>query len=301
MTDADQLHRYLSTLFAHAPAVALIEVRFRTADGMGHTFHPAGEVAAVSATIEALTPRTDVYVGVLPRHRRGGGRRDVETHGHALWVDCDTAASARALAAFSPAPSMVVRSGTDENRHGYWLLSEPADIHDIEDANHRLALTLDADPTCAEPARILRPPSLNHKRQPPAPVELERCTATAYHRLADVVGHLPQTPRHQTDHSPRVTDDPLLHLAPRVYVERLTGQRVSRTGKVSCPFHDDDSPSLHVYADPAAGWFCFGCRQGGSVYDFAARLWGLSTRGPDFVAVADTLSQVFGPDDVDAY
>ncbi len=38
------------------------------------------------------------------------------------------------------------------------------------------------------------------------------------------------------------------------------------------------------------GWFCFGCRRGGSIYDFAALLWGAEPRGPDFVGLRDRLS-----------
>lgn len=300
MMFADQRCRYLSALFAAAPAGSLIELRYRTEYGMDHSFHEAAYLDQAADAIEELAPATDAYVGVLPRRRRGGGRDDLEPAGHALWVDCDTTASARALAAFSPAPNMVVRSGTAENRHGYWLLSEPAGLDDIERANLRLALALGGDSNCADAPRILRPPSLNHKHEPPAPVELERWTAAAYPRLADVTNALPaaspyrRPERRQARHS----DDPLLELAPAVYVERLTGQRVSRTGKVSCPFHDDRSPSLHVYADPASGWYCFGCRRGGSVYDFAALLWGFSTRGAEFAVLADSLCQVFGPEDL---
>jgi hypothetical protein len=43
--------------------------------------------------------------------------------------------------------------------------------------------------------------------------------------------------------------------------------------------HEDRTPSLHVYGDPERGWFCFGCGRGGSIYDFAALLFGRGTRG----------------------
>jgi hypothetical protein len=38
-----------------------------------------------------------------------------------------------------------------------------------------------------------------------------------------------------------------------------------------------------VYEDPRRGWYCFSCRQGGSVYDFAALLLGRGTRGEEFI------------------
>jgi hypothetical protein len=37
--------------------------------------------------------------------------------------------------------------------------------------------------------------------------------------------------------------------------------------------HDDRTASLHVYPEPERGWFCFGCRRGGSIYDLAAGIW----------------------------
>jgi hypothetical protein len=79
-------------------------------------------------------------------------------------------------------------------------------------------------------------------------------------------------------------DDPLESIPPRVYVEQLTGQRVGRSGKIRCPFHDEDrTPSLHVYNDPGQGWYCFGCGRGGTIYDLAAMLWGRGTHGLEFV------------------
>jgi len=86
---------------------------------------------------------------------------------------------------------------------------------------------------------------------------------------------------------------------PRVYFQRLTGQRVERSGMVSCPFHDDRSPSLHVYEDPGQGWYCFGCGRGGSIFDLAALLWlsgqssGALLRGRRFIEVRDRLAASF--------
>jgi hypothetical protein len=85
--------------------------------------------------------------------------------------------------------------------------------------------------------------------------------------------------RHRRDE----TSDPLLQIAPRDYVERLSGLTAGRDRKVRCPFHDDDTPSLHVFEEPERGWFCFGCERGGSIYDFAGLLWGRDLRGAGFV------------------
>ena len=89
-------------------------------------------------------------------------------------------------------------------------------------------------------------------------------------------------------------------LLPARYVLALTGQRVGRDRKVRCPLHPDRRPSLHVYEDPARGWYCFGCRRGGSVYDLAGALWltGQSRgagqlRGRAFLEVRERLAAMF--------
>jgi CHC2 zinc finger len=82
-------------------------------------------------------------------------------------------------------------------------------------------------------------------------------------------------------------------LPPALYVEQLTGVSVPRSGKIRCPFHLDSTPSLHVYRDPPRGWYCYGCRRGGSVYDFAALLWGVQTRGAAYKHLRVRLSAEF--------
>jgi hypothetical protein len=52
--------------------------------------------------------------------------------------------------------------------------------------------------------------------------------------------------------------------------------------------HDDHTPSLQLYQHD---WYCFGaCRTGGSIYDFAALLYGLGTRGRDFLKLRQRLA-----------
>lgn len=69
----------------------------------------------------------------------------------------------------------------------------------------------------------------------------------------------------------RRSADPLLLVPPPVYFERLTGMRVGRSGKLHCFFHDDRSPSLHVYPEAGRGWYCFGCGRGGSARCMTSR------------------------------
>ena len=103
--------RFLGALYRSAPARSFVEVRFRMASGMGQCFHRAAALDRAAETILALASRTDVFVGVLPRARRGGGRRDLVARAAVVWADCDTWAAVEALASFRPRPAMVVGSG----------------------------------------------------------------------------------------------------------------------------------------------------------------------------------------------
>jgi CHC2 zinc finger len=95
-------------------------------------------------------------------------------------------------------------------------------------------------------------------------------------------------------HRPRA--DPLRELEPAVYVTALTGQAVGRSGKVSCPFHEDRTPSFHVYERADQGWYCFGCRRHGqTVYDLASEIWQLQTRGDEFLELRARLYALLLP------
>ena len=95
----------------------------------------------------------------------------------------------------------------------------------------------------------------------------------------------PERPRRALRALPTPSErDVLLEVEPAAYVESLTGAEVPRSGVIRCPLpdHEDRTPSFHVYG-AERGWFCFGCHRGGTVYDLAAALWGLPTRGSGFV------------------
>ena len=63
------------------------------------------------------------------------------------------------------------------------------------------------------------------------------------------------------------------------------GIKVSRTGMVCCPFHDDKNPSMKV----DQRFHCFGCGADGDVIDFTAKLFDLSPK-----EAAEKLAQDFG-------
>src|SRR3954454_23008682 len=153
---------------------------------MGQIFeHPARHRGLATRAI-ALGRRTDVYVGCAPRTRRYGGRDAVE-RAYVLWADCDGEAARAALAREAavaarersePAPAIIVASGTSQNCHAYWPLTEPLARDELQRANRRLAYALGADPASADAARILRVPgTFSHKHRPPTHVVALRLDA----------------------------------------------------------------------------------------------------------------------------
>lgn len=301
---ARHLHRYLDVLFSQARPLTLIEVRWRTRTGMGQRFVPVTDRPTAATLIGELAVGTDVYVGVLPRWRPRGGRSAVVGDCRTVWVDLDIDVAARALEPVDPAPSLVLASGSPGHLHVYWSLSraEPAAV--IERANRRLTWALGGDLASTDAARILRPPAtVNHARGGAVVRLIGDASIGEACRLADLVGGLADPPdrrAHATGLHPgrsrRAGGDWLLALSPEQYVTALTGQRMNRDRKVRCPLHNDRTPSLHVYEDPDAGWYCFGCRRGGTAYDLAAGLWGIQPRGDGMRVLRSGLQRLLGPD-----
>jgi hypothetical protein len=213
-----------------------------------------------------------------------------------LWIDCDQPDSHHQLHAFSPRPALAIASGSG-GTHAYWPLVRPVGPDQLEHANGRLAQALHGDRQSVDAARILRPlGTLNHKHSPPRPVQLRWFDDGAVVELDDVLAPLPELPASSAGAGavePRDTrGDPLLAIPPIVYVPVLVGIPLNRDRKVSCPFHDDRTPSLHAYG-PGLGWRCFGCGARGSIFDLGARLWGLGTRGRDFRQLRERLAETF--------
>ncbi len=270
----DGLGSYLWLLTGRGAGDGWVEIRRRVDLGMRAEFCPAREPDEIRDRVRALAPLSDVYLGVALRGRRAG-TKDAVRESWLAWVDCDSAASSLRLEAFTPRPSIVVLSGTPGHVHAYWALRDPLGVDALEDLNRRLAAGLSADRTCADAGRILRPPAtLNHKSDPPLPV-----------RLIDAVGHEVFTPEQITARLPdlargpgrvprrsaRHVADPLATVSAVVYVPLLSGRPVDHAHKVELSVPRGQLASLHVYDDPDRGWYCFGCRRGGSIYDFAAR------------------------------
>jgi hypothetical protein len=274
-----------------------VELRWQGAESMRQAWWPTSQLDRVERFAVEQGVTTNIYVGAAVRANRGGGADHV-ARAWALWADCDTPEATERLAAFPVPPTLTVASGTPGHTHAWWSLAHPIPASLIARANRRLAFAIGADLKATDPARILRlPGTLNHKHDPPTPVTLSGGTGEIV-RLSDLVADLPGPPekRAAPASAPRtdVGPDRLLGISARTYIPALTGREVNSRGKVKCPFHgggNERTPSLMAYADPERGWYCFGCDSSGSVYNFAGLLWGLDTRGPEFLELRARLME----------
>lgn len=290
------LAAYLDVLTGAGRGEGWLELRYRYPGGMRTRFYPArGPHGPLSRIVERTGPVTDVYVGCALRSSQHGDRAHVGQV-WTLWAECDGEDARPRLDALPLVPSLVIASGTPGNVHAYWALKVPTDADRAEGANQRLAAAVGGDPVCFDAARILRPPGTqNHKHAPPTPVQLVASSSRLPLAIGDIERELPaaiEPPlRGRTG---RASPDPLLDVPPVQYVTALLGTSLNRDHKATCPFHEDRTPSLHAYPTAERGWFCFGCRRGGSIYDLAAQLWSIEPRGAGFIELRARLSEVVG-------
>jgi RepB DNA-primase from phage plasmid/CHC2 zinc finger len=290
---AGDLDRYLRILAGASPAGRLIEIRAAVPHGgMRQTFTAATRLDLAARTITRLAASTDVYVGVLLRHRRAGGRHACE-RSHLAFIETDDPSAIERVKRFAHQPTMTI-SSSPGHLHLYWQLQQPVGLDELEQANRRLAHHLGGDLASVDAARILRPPtSRNRKRTPPTRVELLVLQPARCYQLDELTAGLadPSPARPSTSPTSRVAtselDQQLLAVPAATYVPALTGRQANRAGKICCPFHDDSNPSLQLYD---RGWYCFACRIGGSVYDFGALLFGLDTKGREFLQLRHRLA-----------
>jgi hypothetical protein len=90
----------------------------------------------------------------------------------------------------------------------------------------------------------------------------------------------------------REVDERLRQIPTEEYAARLAGVEFVH-GRAQCPFHE----GVNTYALGIIGGLnfnCFACGAGGTIYDFAAKLWGVEPRGDGFKQLRSRLAEVFG-------
>src|SRR5256712_8593700 len=91
----------------------------------------------------------------------------------------------------------------------------------------------------------------------------------------------------------RLTADVKEEIRQRVDLVELASAHVSlkkagRHYKGLCPFHQEKTPSFHIDRERGL-WHCFGCGEGGDIFDFVMRVSSLS-----FTEAAETLARRAG-------
>jgi hypothetical protein len=301
---ASDLLTYLRMLAGDSQPSQFFDMRYSARQGvMRQRFVSVRRVHQTARRITDLSSHADVYVGVALRDRAHGDKYAI-TGSHLLYIECDDPAARERLEDFAYSPSMIVASGSPGHLHIYWRLRERASSAQVESINRRLAVALHGEPRCADIVRLLRPPtSLNHKHTPPVAVKLLEHNAHVRYALTELADSLPEDPQPSRISVARAVrrrvgrttfDRELLALPAAEYVRVLANLEPNRAGKILCPFHHETDPSLQLYADGT--FYCFGarCHKGGTIFDFAAALWGTGTRDQDFLELRQRLARLFG-------
>jgi hypothetical protein len=305
---AEQLRLYLRVLCATSAQAQWLDVRWRAPKHpMRRRFIAAHQARQAERLIASRAFQGDVYVGVALRDSNTQGGRAAIGASHLAWLESDNPRSAALVESFPHPPSLLVASGSPGHVQAYWTLDRRCNVDELERLNRRLAIALAGDPGSTDAARILRPPgTLNHKHDPPRPVTLLRFNSGLPVTVEQLHSALPVDPDPDTWRpAPRSArtgrtriDRQLLAIPAVEYARVLTSLEPNGEGKILCPFHDDRNPSLQLYPD--GGFFCFGssCRRGGSIFDFAAHLWGIDPRGTAFLELRERLAIEFALDPV---
>lgn len=143
--------------------------------------------------------------------------------------------------------------------------------HELELFRHEVA-----DPEAPAPVEL-------RHREPPKAVwnETWRKKAERQRRLAQ--------PGREREIAFEAHKQRLLEIPAADYVEALAEVEVGR-GKVACPLHSERTPSFSV---KETIWHCFGCGEGGNIYNLAGALWGLPLSGRQFMEIHERLLEIY--------
>ena len=261
---AATLHRYLHILAGANPAGRLIEIRSATPHGaMRQTFTPATRTDLAAQTITTLAASADVYVGVLLRHRRAGGRHACE-RSHLAFIEIDRPDALERLAHHRCPPTVVVASGRSRDTlHAYWQLHQPVDLDELEHANRRLAIQprrrprlhrRRPHPQAADLPELQTHPADARRAARPHPArryQLDELTAGLTDPSPPRRRPRRRQPRREQRARPAAARDPGRHL------------RASAHRPPAEPRRQDPLPvSRRQHPEPPAlpddGWYCFG-------------------------------------------
>jgi hypothetical protein len=252
---------FLAALFPD-PADGLLELR-ALPSGV-QTFLKSDAVGDVESFMLSHTDQ-NVFFGLATRIEKDGALAGTAAHCHrvhALWADLDFKTTAepdvRAMLTVCPvAPSIVVYSGG--GLHVYWLLKEgvPADAT-LKVWLRRLARTIKADRSVADPARVLRVPgTMNVKYTPPRPAQIEVFEPTRRYTFDDFTWlHA------ESDEAKPADGDSRRAVVP------VAADALQRAAAIIAPFWPGDGVR-HTFALALGGWLARNGLDAAAAADFA--------------------------------
>jgi hypothetical protein len=168
LTVTESLDLYAGSVWTPA---ALVEIRPLPPEFGVRRWVAAEKIPALAAALSAENSKgANLFAGILPRTRDGGGTDFDCAAGWAVWSDFDgvtpEAALERAAAAGLPAVTLAVNSG--HGVHLFWGLHSPAEPADLSALVGDLAALVGSDPTVRNPSRILRLPGFWNRKEPKA-------------------------------------------------------------------------------------------------------------------------------------
>jgi hypothetical protein len=204
---------FLKAIWGESPGIAelgALDHRVKVDPYRSFSWTYPGSFDGILTSARRHNKESSVYMGVClrreqwPRKNKAGKKEKRGTEENTLsagtiWCEVDftgdghkggrttTPEELRSrLSTFPLQPSIIVRSGGGV--HIYWLLKELAigdDLARVKAANQGVAHALGAD-DCSDLARILRIPGLvNHKYNPPRPVDVSRWKPELRYSLSD--------------------------------------------------------------------------------------------------------------------
>ena len=302
--------RFLTRWFAHCPTGQLAEVRPLNKrpgarplarawfDDLRGTFNYVSDCVANG---------DDVYIGALPRSRRGGKADDVGSR-RWLWGDIDYGDAGHAksapygtredalaaVGAFRPAPTLVVDTGG--GFHVWWALDTDADAVAWTEAMARAAHALRADANALDAPRILRVPGTFNLKASPRPVAIVAENDGAIG--IDAFLRLPASDDDARSQRRRAAATPgrpfdQANAVPIADVLAWLGAELHREGDrtyCACPAHGGHNESQMVVGGEANSAHCFGdCDQSFTPVDVVSAARRVSPK-----AAVNQLAERFG-------
>ena len=196
----------VSVLLEDVPGERFLELRLIALDGrvtqLFHNIRALHVNGWVIPGIEQWDGAANVYYGVVPRVRKGGGAADCSS-AVAVWADLDYG-----LPPSFPLPPSVLVDSSPRKHQALWLLDPlRADLERIEYLNRAIATATNADRHACDRSRVLRLPGFSNLKYPDRPrARLRSCDPGMRYSVEDLEAACPPV-RSLVTRTSRCSDD----------------------------------------------------------------------------------------------